>query len=223
MYTRLNLLKIIALTSLAIFALFLLVVAYIKMFKPEEADVLGIKLCGGVSPCVFDTEPGVSVSGFIRIATITFTVHPEKRHPLTGNWDTTVNVQLQNCTTGQNFTFNGISTNTSGTATISLPLSTVIPDGDYRFFIKGYSHLREQFNCYTLATQNPNIDLTVEGKDLLAGEVSVIYDNYINSLDMSVLYNNQFSSSNKNDLNQDTKVNSLDIGNQLYNIFVAGN
>lgn len=149
-------------------------------------------------------------------------MYPEERIPAVGNWDTTADVTLEDCTTTATRSFEDISTNTQGEGTISIPSSVPLPPGDYRFFIHGYSHLNEEFNCYALDGAEPSVDLTLEGKELLAGETSNIYDNFINSLDMSVLVSDLFGSEYLTDLNQDGEVNSLDFSTQIDNIFVTG-
>ena len=65
-------------------------------------------------------------------------------------------------------------------------------------------------------------DLTKENKDLLAGAISIVYNNFINALDLSVMMNELFSNDVKADLNQDGLVNSLDLSNQIYNFYDFG-
>jgi hypothetical protein len=117
----------------------------------------------------------------------------------------------------------GTATNFTGTGTVVIPGNQIILSGSYRLIVRGFSHLRRQYSCYTInQASGTYIDLTLENKDLLAGEVNPVYDNYINSLDMSALINKLFTGDYKMDLNQDGQVNSLDYSNQIYNIFVAG-
>ncbi|KXK26614.1 MAG: hypothetical protein TR69_WS6001000621 [candidate division WS6 bacterium OLB20] len=220
MHAKKTALKLFVFAAGALF--FIASVLLIGFLKDPSGTILGTVWCNGVSPCDNAGEPAVTVSGFIRISQINFTVYPEKREPAVNNWDTIAGVVIENCTTLNQFTYNNIATDTAGYGTINVPIANPVPDGDYRFFIRGYSHLNEEFNCYTLDTVSPDIDLYLEGKELLAGETSNTYDNYINSLDMSVLIGDLFTGSYLSDLNQDSEVNGLDFGNQIYNLFVSG-
>jgi len=181
--------------------------------------VAGVSCIGTGVPCA---ESPVTVTAFIRIKEMTFKVYPEKRHPPVSNWSTVANVNLVNCNTSSVRTFNNITTNNQGEGTFTIPFNNPLQAGDYEFLIKGASHLRERFNCYNIDSIEPSIDLTPEGKELLAGEVSNVDDNYINSLDMSVLILDLFTTDYYSDLNQDNKVNALDFSNQIYNLFVSG-
>lgn len=198
------------------------IVLVVWLLQKTDGNILGLHWCNGISPCTEGPQPPVTVTAFIRIVDVKFTVYPEKREPAIGNWATIADVRLQDCNNSNNFTYNAIVTNSIGKGTVVIPSSNPLPEGDYRFFIRGYSHLNEEFNCYTLDTIGPDIDLTLEGKELLAGEVSNSYDNYVNSLDMSVLIGKLFTNDYKSDLNQDTLVNGLDFGNQIYNLFKNG-
>jgi hypothetical protein len=64
--------------------------------------------------------------------------------------------------------------------------------------------------------------LTLTGNKLLAGDTGSTNDNYINSLDLSTLVEKFYTADNKNDLNQDGIVNSLDLSNQIFNLFKTG-
>lgn len=172
---------------------------------------------------VLGAENQVSVSGYIRVASMTFKVYPEKRIPRIGNWDTFADVVLVNCEDpDKTYVFKNIPTDTNGYGTVTFPSDVFTLDAPYRVYVRGYSHLNRRYNCYTINHSNEFIDLTLEGKELLAGETSSVYDNYINSLDMSVLIKNMFTDDYKSDLNQDGKVNSLDFANQIFNLFMAG-
>jgi hypothetical protein len=165
----------------------------------------------------------VNVTAYIRPETLTFKVYPEKRVPVTGNWSTIVNLTVVSCDDPSRiFTYNNIPTDDSGEGTLVIPAGDALIDSSYRFFIKGYSHLRREFNCYTLDHVDQYIDFTLEGKELLAGEISIIYDNHINSLDMSYLITHFGTSDNKADLNHDGIVDSLDFDILINNLFLTG-
>ena len=172
---------------------------------------------------MLSAQQDVVVTAYVRIQKIHFKIYPEKRIPRTGNWNTMMNVTLQDCNNDNNiYSYSNIITTSQGTGTIIVSNSEPLNSRDYRFFITGLSHLRRKSNCYTINKIEQMIDLTLEGKELLAGEVSNHHENYINSLDMSVLVKKLYTSDTKSDLNQDSKINSLDYSNQIYNFFKAG-
>lgn len=189
--------------------------------KFEFAEILGTIFCGS-SPCVNNTNPPVTVSAVLRVQNIEFTVYPEKRIPPTNNWGTQAELTFASCNSNFTKSYPAVPTNNQGTGTLNIPINDPLPGDDYSIYVTGLSHLREGYNCYNINTTDVAIDLTAEGKELLAGETSVNFDNYINALDMSKLINDLFSGDNISDLNQDGKVNSLDYSNQLYNIYESG-
>jgi hypothetical protein len=131
-------------------------------------------------------------------------------------------VVLRNCTNSKTYTFTNVAVDDQGIGELVITRDTVVWDGPYRFYVKGFSHLNRRYNCYAMDVAKNFVDLTKEGKDLLAGEVSIVDDNYINALDISVLINNIYTSHYGGDLNQDTEVNSLDFSNQLFNFYTFG-
>ena len=137
------------------------------------------------------------------------------------NWSNSYSITLQNCATNQTMTFNNINTQNDGTGVLDTSSGT-ITNGEYSMTVQGYSHLRKKFECTTINTIEANMDLTTNHKVLLAGEISPIFDNYINSLDLSVLVDNFRTDNLKSDLNRDGKVNSLDLSNLVDNLFLAG-
>jgi hypothetical protein len=164
----------------------------------------------------------VNITAFIKTSLLRFRVFPEKRIARIGNWGTFSDILLRNCTSNKFYTFSSVETDDQGYGTVPIGATTVLYDGPYRFYVRGISHLNRRFNCYAIDEAENLVDLTKEGKELLAGEVSVIYDNYINSLDMSVLVNKIFTNDYKSDLNQDSEVNSLDFSNQIFNLYMHG-
>lgn len=164
----------------------------------------------------------VSISAYVKTAYVKFRVYPEKRIPRIGNWGTYVDLVLKNCTNNKTYTFKNIQTDSQGYGQIPIDSSIVLWDGPYRWYVRGISHLNMKFNCYSAENLGNFVDLTKEGQELLAGEVSVIYDNYINALDMSVLVKNIYKNNYISDLNQDGKVNSLDFSNQIFNLYTLG-
>lgn len=206
MRLRLNNRTVTGIAFLLLLVVFLLVN---RQTSPQDA-VLGV-------------EDEVQISAYIRATGMSFKAYPEKRIPRIGNWDTFADLTLVNCVNpAKTYQFNNIPTDTTGFGSVVFSDDVFTFDGPYRIFVRGYSHLNRRFNCYPIEEALTHIDLTLEGKELLAGETSVVYDNYINALDMSVLIRELFTSSYKSDLNQDTEVNSLDFANQIYNLFISG-
>lgn len=200
----------------------------IKLFAQKLAFTLIIVSLVGLSvvtrPMALTVtgNDSITVSGNVAIEEVQFQVYPEKRVPSTGNWSTVATVQFRNCSTGAVlYSASGINTNSSGVGTVNLS-GTPITGGSYRFAIKGASHLNRVFGCYSLTTAATYINLTLEGKLLIAGEISNIIDNYINSLDISVLINALYSANYYSDLNQDGDVNSLDVSNLIVNLYTTG-
>lgn len=163
------------------------------------------------------------VGAIVKLNQVNLTVHPEKRIPATGNWSTTLRFQIRNCITSSVlYSYNNITTNTSGQGTINIPNDQLINPDNYGFAVKGLSHLTKEYNCQIFADNVAEIlDFTAEG-DLLAGDTSNSTDDYINSLDLSNTLRNIYTSDAKHDLNQDSTVNSLDISNLIFNIFLGG-
>lgn len=168
-----------------------------------------------------DTD-SLTITTIARPEVIQFKLHPEKRIPRTNNWDTYVEFQIQECGTLQNvLNFSNVSTDNLGNGVIYIPAAEFLLNRAYAFKLKAYSHLTKQMGCYPITTAGNVVDFTPEG-DVLAGDASVVSDNYVNSLDISNTVRHLFSGDYKNDLNQDSEVNSLDLSNEVYNLFVFG-
>jgi hypothetical protein len=150
-------------------------------------------------------------------------VHPEKRIPRTGNWDTLLTIDLFDNANSHRGTLQAESNN-QGVAIIDIcSRGLTLPSGLYNLYIRGFSHLRKRFpdkQCFS--SYRTTLDLTTNGQVLFAGETSNIFDNKINALDISTQIVAMYSGSVKNDLNQDGKVNSLDISNTITNFFMLG-
>lgn len=164
----------------------------------------------------------LELQAVVKPEIIQFIVYPEKRIPLTGNWDTIALFNVLNCSTGALVkSYPGIATDPNGIGVVNIPLTDFLLDGNYAFSVKGFSHLTKEFGCYSVNTAGSTVNLTGEGV-LLAGDTSVLADDYINSLDISNLIRFLYSTDYKNDLNQDTRVNSLDLSVLLFNYYKSG-
>lgn len=179
--------------------------------KPE------IKIKDDGSAEVLQAED-VVVSGFIRLQQIIFKVYPEKRHPSTHHWSTYVNFQVQTLSThALVFQRSSVVTDSEGIGIIELASGENIPDGYYSVYLKGISHLSRRYDNIHFDQISEEYDFTPFG-DLLAGDTHASQDDFINSLDISILLTSLNSGNYVCDLNQDSLVNSLDLSNQLYNI-----
>jgi len=153
-------------------------------------------------------------------------VYPEKRIPATGNWANTNKVEFVS-QAGQSLGVITLQADNEGKMRFDSCVQYPISSGIYTVFVSGISHLRARFDAVTVnvsaTTQIPSINLTTSGQKLLAGETSTIFDNKINSLDLSTQISAMYSTTNvKNDLNRDGKVNALDISNTIFNFYKTG-
>jgi hypothetical protein len=173
----------------------------LRVYSQDDVDVVA-----NVSPC-----------------TLELTVHPERRIPPTGNWSTALDVEIYSLP-GEVYegTVTGTS-NAQGTAVFDLCSAGItVTSGDYDFYVKGFSHLRRLYSDITAFNQaESSVDLSGLG-DLFAGETSNVYDNVINSLDVSSQIGAYQDATVKYDLNRDGQVNVLDLSNTIRNYFLSG-
>lgn len=164
----------------------------------------------------------VSVTASIRLEEITFVVHPEKRIPRTNNWDSFIDFEVWNPTTNT-MRIRRLSRGTDdlGYNTFSVNRDESLATGTYQVRVKGISHLSKIYNSVYFSKITETIDLTLYD-DLLAGDTHVSRDDFINSLDLSILLINLGTGDYINDLNQDSQVNSLDLSNMVYNLGKSG-
>lgn len=154
--------------------------------------------------------------------TITIKVYPEKRIPLTGNWSNQNTITIRHVNSLTPIFSQAVMMNSNGEGTISTISSSTLPPGNYDIAIKGFSHLQRVYNNVNISTATVNLNFTAPTQLLLAGDTSLVEDNYINSLDLSNMFRNLYSDDLKNDLNRDSIVNSLDLSNLAYNFYKAG-
>lgn len=148
--------------------------------------------------------------------------HPEKRHLNNYNTLLTVEVYKDDEYVGTVYTH----TDWDGEGEVSLcDLDANLGTGYYDFLVTGYSHLTKRFDrmLVVFRSAQAEIDFSINNTvELLAGETSIIFDNYINSLDISTQIRAFYTTDNRNDLNQDGYVNSLDISNTIINFYKHG-
>ena len=154
--------------------------------------------------------------------TCTIKVHPEKRVPIVNHWMNRNIVEIRPVGSTTPLVTQVVEMDADGVGQLNSIDVSSLPPGNYDIAIKGYSHLREVFENYTFVKNTLYFDLTTDGIKLLAGDTSVVEDNYINSLDMSNAVRNIYSGDLKNDLNRDGVVNSLDTSNIVTNIYKSG-
>jgi len=140
----------------------------------------------------------------------------------TDNFATQLTVQIFESSTQE---FKGefnLSTDNTGAGTINLCGQNILVEGgSYDFYIKGRSHLNELFADVTAFNNNSTV-LVLTNVELIAGETSVVYDNYINVLDLTTLLTNFEAASSVDDLNVDGEVNNLDVSIVLNNFYTEG-
>lgn len=196
-----------------IYILGLLIVIAIAAFaiglKSYDASVLGT----------------TTVNATVLPCNIRFLVYPEKRIPAVGNWSEQLQIQIYDPDT-DSIVFNEaiLSTNLGEAVSSVCPVELFTEGDQYDVLIKGFSHLRHRYNAVTF-TGIPNlyIDLS-SGPRLLAGDTDLpVGDNNVDNDDVDQIILNLYSVTNqRNDLNRDGKVNSLDLGNALTNKGLVG-
>lgn len=206
---RFNINRINKLFSVMIVCLVLLYVfggfkfSLINITKANEKDYGSVDVRGKVN-----FEPVVKV-------------YPEKRIPTSNNWGNITVIDIRYPGTTTPIFTQVLESDTDGTAQMKPIDISMVPPGNYDIGVKGYSHLREVFPDFLFFSHEFNIDLTISGKMLLAGDTTS--DNMINSLDLSYMIKNLYSGASiKNDLNRDGIVNSLDISNLATNLYLKG-
>lgn len=164
---------------------------------------------------------------------VSFKIIPEKRTPSTGNNSTKaiLIIRLPNSSTIVYKSQLLIETDNNGYSQ-EIMLNNVNP-GIYDLYVKGFSHLYIKKAQVALNYGSNFVDFSNGGIKLaLAGDTNIVNqndplkegDNYVNSIDIGVVVNKLFQTSNieKEDLNKDGVVNSIDIGITTTNLFKYG-
>lgn len=113
------------------------------------------------------------------------------------------------------------TSNTAGVATLGIVSSSQVPPGMYDIAVKGESYLRKVFPNQSFdGPIQKNFDLSAI--PLLAGDVNPTSDEYVNSLDVSYITRELYSSDQRADITHDGIVNSLDITALLKNLYQHG-
>ncbi|MCA9386585.1 hypothetical protein KC669_00980 [Candidatus Dojkabacteria bacterium] len=169
-------------------------------------------------------QEDVTVAANVVGCELELVVYPENRIPVSGNWGTSLNVEVY---LADPITYLGTTTSTSndpnGKGNFDLCSDSIFAgEDDYLFYIRGKSHLRKKYGpITTFGGVASYVNFSTTG-GLIAGETSNIYDNYINSLDLATQIATLETNDDKNDLNQDGEVNVLDISVTIGNYFKEG-
>lgn len=165
------------------------------------------------SPAAIHAQPqaDVTVSTSIQACLLDIVARPEQRVPAINNWDSTVNFTILTNANATLATFT-VPTTTQGVGTYDFCANAIFPTpGTYKFYAIGFSHLRKRFTGVSaFNTYHDTVNLTGASNFLVAGEVSNVFDNKINSLDLAYLNSRMGTGDVKADLNQDGIVNTLD-------------
>lgn len=173
----------------------------------------------------FEAGPeDVNINAVVPSCQFTLRVYPQKRIPATNNWATSLQVQIFNAL-NQSVGSYTTNSNNLGVSTVDLCAQGInVTVGTYSFYIRGDAHLRRRFaNEAAFAQYSTTLDLTTGNRFLIAGETSVVYDNYINALDLSTQGESLFTTTPTiNDLNKDGIVNAMDLAITISNLYLAG-
>ncbi len=168
----------------------------------------------------------VEVTASVYGCHMDITARPEKRYM--SNYSTILSVDIFDNLDNYIDTAT-VTTDVNGEGRIGLCDQGIYLDDvtNYNFYIRGYSHLRKVFANEAAFSTALTVKDFWQGNPnnyLLAGETSNIFDNKINSLDLSTQINKDiiFTNDYKNDLNQDGEVNSLDLSNTVFNFYKVG-
>lgn len=148
--------------------------------------------------------------------------HMERRY--NDNMSTILNIQFFTEPTDTYFGQITVTTDSDGEAVVNACNEGLyLGSSEYITRVRGYSHLLKKFEDTEISGNITDLDYTEgESFEFFAGETSNIFDNKINSLDISTQIQHLYSNNYKNDLTQDGKVNSLDISNTVDNFFMEG-
>lgn len=174
------------------------------------------------SQVLSDTTTTV-VTASVPSCILQITTRPADRIPTTNNWGTQLQITATNLSDLTQTAFSGTSNNLGELTYDFCANAQVVTSGNYDFSIQGFSHLTKRIpNVLAFTSYNSSLFFTAPSQELTAGETSIVFDNYINGLDLSTQVVNLNSADVKNDLNQDGLVNSLDLSITVKNLYVQG-
>lgn len=194
---------------------FKLILIIILLFAPTVMGLYGFSLV--------KSQEDVTIEANVGSCILEVKVYPEKRIPATGNWDTFVTAELYLSET--NFFVGSITveSNQYGNATFQIcEQGFLVSDADYDLYLRGASHLFRYYGSFRMFDDSLTFLDLKEEPPLLAGETSIRFDNFINTLDVSTQITRLETVDYINDLNQDGEVNILDLSNTITNYLISG-
>lgn len=167
-------------------------------------------------------QQDVNVSATVQPCILILLFQPSDR--ILGNFSTNADVSLRFSTTNNLLHNFNLTTDNSGSGVYDFCANSIFPvSGLYDFYIRGTSHLRKRISTVlTFTRATTTTDLRSPTNLLIAGETSNIFDNKINSLDISTQIRALGTNNILNDLNQDGIVNELDLEITRRNFFLVG-
>ncbi len=174
-------------------------------------------ICSFVFPKILSYADFVVTTVDVVACQLTIKAYPEKRAGTIPDLSENLNVQIYSPGGEYQGEFS-VTTNNVGQATVDLcSLGIYVTSGVYDFYIRGTSELRKNYSNYGFASIGiSSIDFTGDGP-LYSGETSIVYDNVINTLDLSNQIGKMETFSSIQDLNKDGEVNALDISITIAN------
>lgn len=171
-----------------------------------------------VSP-VIDVDTNVTVTANAVTEVFNFQTIPDDR---IGDLTNTQNITIRNCAnTSNSYTYTNIPTDIGGFGTLNIPANHN-QFGSKRVIVRGFSHLNKDLGCIDFDSVDFTHYFNQPGEELTPGEVSNVYDNYINSLDASGVITDFTQTTVKYDLNLDGTVDGTDLDILLNYLYQAG-
>lgn len=170
----------------------------------------------------------INIQAVVNTCDFNIKVIPEDRTYV--NYSTALRMEIENSNNNlEKYTFN-VNTDANGEASINLCASGInVSKGVYLFHLWGLSHLGRIYGGYeTFKYARDNIDFSVSGKNLIAGECGNVNDNKINSLDGSGVIKRLGTNvgnsgySTKYDLNLDNQIDEADAQIIIRNFYKLG-
>lgn len=195
------------------------------IFTALACVVLSVLLAAGIEVSrlmgsASTAQSVISVRFIASGAHINLTAIPEKRIPSTHNDSTHLTVEVRNPGSTTALLAETVTTTLDGT---SAYFNTGMTPGLYDITAKGYSHLRVKKANVNLVN-GMSLDFTDAGlAPLPSGDVNGSDgDNKVNGIDLSLIVGGLLGASERLDLNQDGRVNGIDLTNAVVHLNETG-
>lgn len=166
-----------------------------------------------------DVDAGLTITAGVSTQTFNFQTIPDDRLADLSN---TQDITIRNCLgSGGSNTFANVPTNNLGFGSLNISPSASI-SGSKRVLVRGLSHLNQDMGCINFSQVNFTHNFNQPGQELIPGEVSNVYDNYLNSLDASGIISDLGQTTVKYDLNLDGSVDDSDLDIMLNYLYLTG-